>query len=167
MQASKSSMKHVTALSYCAVVGNDAGREFARNGPARRPIGRLRADLEVRPDILRHLLGCQVAHAMRQATLPRRARKANLDRLDDARVLIRGHQQRIIEPEPFYVLEETRSPVGYFVGSPPSCGAPWLQVIVKPQAAIPGSRLAPGRKRSAMPSTNRYVMSYSLKSPAA
>src|SRR5262245_9850135 len=51
------------------VVGNDAGREFARDGPARRLIGRLRADLEVRPDILRHL-GRQVAHAMRQATLP-------------------------------------------------------------------------------------------------
>ena len=33
--------------------------------------------------------------------------------------------------------------------------------IVKPQAARTGSRLAPGRNRSAMPSTNRYVISYS------
>jgi hypothetical protein len=29
---------------------------------------------------------------MRQATLPARPRKANLDRLDDARSAIRGHQ---------------------------------------------------------------------------
>ena len=29
-----------------AIVGNDASRELARNGPARRLIGRLRADLE-------------------------------------------------------------------------------------------------------------------------
>lgn len=57
------------AVVFAPVIGNDAGREFARDRPARRLIGRLRADLEVRPDILRQL-GRQVAHAMRQATLP-------------------------------------------------------------------------------------------------
>jgi hypothetical protein len=80
MQASKSSMKpwkHATALSYFAPIeANDAGCDA--RWPGRRLIGRLRADLEVRPDILRHL-GRQIAHAMRQATLPGRARKANLD----------------------------------------------------------------------------------------
>ena len=59
------------AVVFAAVVGIDAGREFARDGRARRLIGRRRADLEVRPDILRQL-GRQP---------PGRARKANLDRL--------------------------------------------------------------------------------------
>jgi hypothetical protein len=72
MQASKSSMKpwkHATAAVFAPVVGDDAAREFAGDGPAQRLIGRLRADLEVRPDILRHFCR-QVTHAMRHATLP-------------------------------------------------------------------------------------------------
>src|SRR5439155_788894 len=44
------------------------------------------------------------------------------------------------------------------------CSSTRRPSIVKPHAARTGSRLAPGRKRSAMPSTNRYVFSYSLKS---
>src|SRR5262249_32242383 len=79
------------AIVLAAIVGNDPGRELARNGSARRLIGRLRAYLELRPDVFRHL-GRQIAHAMRQATLPSRPRKANFDRLDDARSAIRGHQ---------------------------------------------------------------------------
>src|SRR5215831_12797684 len=79
------------AIVLAAIVGNDPGRELARNSSARRLIGRLRADLELRPDVFRHL-GRQVVHAMGQATLPGRPRKANFDRLDDARSAIRGHQ---------------------------------------------------------------------------
>jgi hypothetical protein len=44
------------------------------------------------------------------------------------------------------------------------CSSTRRPSIVKPHAARTGSRLAPGRKRSAMPSTNRYVISYSLNS---
>ena len=52
------------AVVSAAIVGNDPGSKLARNGPARRLIGRLRPDLEFRPHIFRHL-GRQVAHAMR------------------------------------------------------------------------------------------------------
>ena len=104
------------AVVFATVVGNDAGCEFARDGPARRLIGRLRADLEVRPHILRHL-GRQVAHAVCQATLPGGARKANLDRLDDARGAVRGHQQRIIQAAPLHVLEERDHRLGIFFGA--------------------------------------------------
>ena len=104
------------AIVLAAIVGNDPGRELARNGPARRLIGRLRADLELRPDVFRHL-GRQVARAMGQATLPGRPRKANLDRLDDARSAIRGHQQRIIQAAPLHVLEECSHRLGIFLGA--------------------------------------------------
>src|SRR5262249_11239912 len=79
------------AIVLAAIVGNDPGRELARNGSARRLIGRLRAYLELRPDVFRHL-GRPIAHAMPPATPASRPRKANFDRLDDARSAIRGHQ---------------------------------------------------------------------------
>ena len=62
-------------------------------------------------------LGRQVAHAMRQATLPGRARKANLDRLDDARGAVRGHQERIIQAAPHHVLEKRGHRLGIFFGA--------------------------------------------------
>ena len=44
----------MTSAIYARIIAaGNTGREFARDGPARRLIGRLRADLEVRPDILR------------------------------------------------------------------------------------------------------------------
>ena len=54
---------------------------------------------------------------MRQATLPGRARKANLDRLDDARGAVRGHQERIIQAAPLHVLEERGHRLGIFFGA--------------------------------------------------
>jgi DNA topoisomerase IB len=52
-----------------------------------------------------------------RATLPGRPRKANLDRLDDARSAIRGHQQRIIQATPLHVLEERSHRLGIFLGA--------------------------------------------------
>ena len=54
---------------------------------------------------------------MRQATLSGRARKANLDRLDDARGAVRGHQERIIQAAPLHVLEERGHRLGIFFGA--------------------------------------------------
>src|SRR4029077_18215210 len=41
------------SVVLAAIIGNDPGRELARNGSAWRLIDRLRANLELRPDILR------------------------------------------------------------------------------------------------------------------
>src|SRR4029077_5111797 len=57
------------SVVLAAIIGNDPGRELARNGTAWRLIDRLRANLELRRDILRQF-GRQVPHAMRKA--PRR-----------------------------------------------------------------------------------------------
>jgi hypothetical protein len=43
------------AVVFTAIVGDDAGREIARYRPARRLIGRLRAYLELRPNVFWHL----------------------------------------------------------------------------------------------------------------
>ena len=87
---------------------NNAGGKIARNRTTRRVVGRLHPRLEVRPDILRHL-GCQVAHAMRQAALAGGTREAHFDRLDDAGCAIRGHQQRVLKPAQLHALRR-RSP---------------------------------------------------------
>lgn len=71
------------AVVLAAAVGDDAGRKVARDRAARRLIGRLHADLELRPYVFRHLDG-QVSHAMCQATLAGSTREAHLNCLDDA-----------------------------------------------------------------------------------
>src|SRR5262245_52318161 len=99
-----------------AVIGDNAGRELARDRAARRLVGRLYTCLELRPHILRHL-GCQIAHTMRQAALAGSARKAHLDRLDDAWRPVRGHQKRIREPAHLHVFKKRRHRLGVFLGT--------------------------------------------------
>jgi hypothetical protein len=113
---------HEAADVLSAIIGNDVGCELSGNRSARRLVDRLRAGLEIRPNVFRHF-GRQVAHAMGQAPLPRRAWKASLDRFDDARSAIRGHQERIVQATPLHVLEEQRSPSRYLLWSPPSYAA--------------------------------------------
>src|SRR6185437_4583574 len=152
------------AVVFAAVVGIDADREFARDGPARRLIGRLRADLEVRPDILRHL-GRQVAHAMRQATLSGAARGKQIS----IALMMPGAPSEVTRSGSFRprLFMSSKNAVTVSASSlEPAimCSSTRRPSMVKSQAARTGSRFAPGRKRSAMPSTNRYVISYSLKS---
>ena len=65
------------------VIGHHTPCQIAGDGPARRFVGGLGPGLELGPDVFRQL-GGQVAHAVRQAALTRRAWKAALERLDDA-----------------------------------------------------------------------------------
>ena len=102
------------AVVLSAKIGNDVGCELSGNRSARRLV--LRAGLEIRPNVFRHF-GRQVAHAMGQAPLPRRAWKASLDRFDDARSAIRGHQERIVQATPLHVLEERGHRLGIFFGA--------------------------------------------------
>jgi hypothetical protein len=61
------------------VVGADAARRLARDRSRQRLVAGGDARLELRPQIGRDLDG-EIAHAMGQAALARRARKAFLDR---------------------------------------------------------------------------------------
>ena len=78
-------------------VGADAARQLPGNRPRRRLIAGGDARLELRPQIGRDLDG-EVAHAVGQAALARRARKAFLDRPDDPRRSVADDEQRIAEP---------------------------------------------------------------------
>ena len=77
MQASKSSMGGQPAVSaLAAIIGNDPGRELARNGSASRFDGpHARRRLNSRPDVLQQF-GRQVPRTMRKAPLAGRAWKA-------------------------------------------------------------------------------------------
>jgi hypothetical protein len=61
-------------VMLAAVVDHDASGKLAGNRTARRLISRLHTRLELRPYLLRNFAD-QVAHAMRQAALPRSTRK--------------------------------------------------------------------------------------------
>ena len=54
---------------------------------------------------------------MRQAALAGRARKAGLDRLDDARRAVGDDEQRIAEPAGAHVLEEGAHRLGVLLGA--------------------------------------------------
>ena len=87
------------------VVGEDTAGEIVGNGAGGGLVGGGDARLELRPEVVWHL-GRQVAHAMGEAALMRRAREAGLDRLDDARRTVRDYEQGIAEAAPAHVLEE-------------------------------------------------------------
>ena len=106
------------------------------------------------PDVVRHL-GHQVAHAVREAALPGRAREAGLDRLDDPRRAVGDHQQGIPEATLAHVLEERADRLRILLRARHQVQQDLLPAAVKPQAASTGSRLLPGRIRSATPSMNR------------
>ena len=93
------------ARQEIGVVGANAARQLARDRPRRRLIAGGDARLELRPQVGRDL-GREVAHAVRQAALARRARKAFLDRPDDPRRTVGDDQQRIAEPAGAQVLKE-------------------------------------------------------------
>ena len=79
-----------------AVVGDDALGQVAGDRTAWRLIDGLDAGLDLGPDVLGHL-GGEVAHAVREAALAGRARKASLDRLDHAGRAVGDHAQRVAE----------------------------------------------------------------------
>ena len=74
------------------VVGADTARQLARDRSRRLLVAGSDARLELRPQIGRDLDG-EVAHAVGQAALARRARKAFLDRPNDSRRAI-GDDER-------------------------------------------------------------------------
>ena len=93
---------------------------------------------------------------MREAALAGGAREAGLDRLDDPRRPVGDHEQRIAEPAGAHVLEEGGDRLGVLLGA----GHQVQQHLGAGGGEAPGRQhrlapLAPGRMRSAMPSTNR------------
>ena len=87
------------------VVGADAARQLARDRSRQRLVAGGDARLELRPQIGRDLDG-EVAHAMGQAALARRARKAFLDRPNDSRRAVGDDEQGIAQASCAQVLEE-------------------------------------------------------------
>jgi hypothetical protein len=133
------------AMVLAVIIGNDPGRVLACNGPARRLMGRLRADLELRPDVFRHL-GRQVAHAMGQATLPGRSRKANLIALMMPERHPKSPAADSFRPRRFMFSKNTVTVSASSLQPVIMCSSTRRPSIVKPQAARTGSRLEPGRK---------------------
>ena len=90
--------------------------EVADDGERRRLVGGGGRRLELRPEVFRYL-GRQVPQAMGEAVLARRARKAGLDRLDDALRAVRDHQQGIAEAAPAHAPKERAHRLGVLLGA--------------------------------------------------
>src|SRR5215472_4921131 len=97
-----------------SIISHDAGAQITRDRARRRLVAGRDADLELRPLVGRHLHR-EIAHPVRQAALPGRAREAFLNRPDDAWCTVAGHQDRIAEPASAHVLEERAYRLGVFL----------------------------------------------------
>src|SRR5215831_8980261 len=87
------------------IICHDAGAQITRDRARRRLVAGRDAGLELRPLVGRHLHR-EIAHPVRQAALPSRAREAFLNRPDDAWCPVAGHQDRIAKPASAHVLKE-------------------------------------------------------------
>ena len=144
-----------TRVDWVAVRTKAALAREARLGAC---IGRLNANRDSGSDVLRYL-DRQIAQTMKQGGVSGRARKEISNPLMmPGAPSSRSPDSGSLSPSRSFFMSSKNAvtvSVSSFSSPPSRCSSTRRPSTVKREAARTGSRLAPGRSRSAMPSTNR------------